>query len=140
MLCVSGAVAAGVQGGGVDSAFTLCGACRWACVPDEEWPTDPNQRSVITSDFDLATDYGDRRQEIVFIGANMDEQAICKQLDTALLTDEEMVKYSTRYASVSPQEPKPHSLPGSSASCCPCLLKGSVCLHGRLLPLQQWAH
>lgn len=62
---------------------------------------DPNQRQVIISDFDLDTNYGDRRQEIVFIGAGMDEEAICQQLDTALLTDEEMVKYKDRYATVS---------------------------------------
>ena len=70
-------------------------------MPDEEWPTDPHQRQVIISDFDLETPYGDRRQEIVFIGANMDETAICQQLDTALLTDEEMAKYEDRYSTVS---------------------------------------
>ena len=32
-------------------------------------------------------------QELVFIGADMDEAAITKQLDTALLTPEEMAKY-----------------------------------------------
>lgn len=60
------------------------------------------------SDFDLTTDFGDRRQEIVFIGSGMDEAAISRQLDTALLTNEEMVKYNERYAEVrspSPQEP-----------------------------------
>ena len=75
--------------------------CRWACVSEEEWPNDPNQRQVIISDFDLETKYGDRRQEIVFIGANMDETAICQQLDTALLTEEEMIKYEDRYSTVS---------------------------------------
>lgn len=67
-------------------------------MPDDEWPNDPTQRKVIISDFDLETPYGDRRQEIVFIGANMDERAICDQLDTALLSDEELVKYHERYA------------------------------------------
>jgi Cobalamin synthesis protein cobW C-terminal domain len=33
------------------------------------------------------------RQEIVFIGAGMDEVAISSQLDSALLTPEEMAKY-----------------------------------------------
>lgn len=33
-----------------------------------------------------------RRQEIVFIGAGMDETAISSQLDTALLTPDEMAK------------------------------------------------
>ncbi len=34
--------------------------------------------------------YGDRRQEIVFIGTQMDRAAICARLDDALLTVEEM--------------------------------------------------
>jgi hypothetical protein len=42
---------------------------------------------VILADFDLGSDYGDRRQEIVFIGAGMDRAAIETQLDSALLTD-----------------------------------------------------
>jgi hypothetical protein len=35
-------------------------------------------------------EYGDRRQELVFIGIDMDRHAICTQLDAALLTHEEM--------------------------------------------------
>lgn len=48
----------------------------------------PLQRDVILGDFvGEKGGFGDRRQEIVFIGAAMDEEAIEKQLDTALLTD-----------------------------------------------------
>ena len=36
-------------------------------------------------------------QEIVFIGAGMKEEAICKQLDGALLTDEELEKYNEKW-------------------------------------------
>lgn len=36
-------------------------------------------------------------QEIVFIGAGMKEEAICKQLDGALLTDEELQKYNQKW-------------------------------------------
>lgn len=44
----------------------------WAAVPDEEWPDDASgQRPIILSDFQPGC--GDRRQEIVFIGAGMDE-------------------------------------------------------------------
>ncbi len=52
----------------------------------------PLTNSFCLQDFDLATEYGDRRQEIVFIGVSMEEDNICAQLDGALLTDEEMVK------------------------------------------------
>ena len=50
------------------------------------------------SDFDLAGPYGDRRQEIVFIGAQMNRAAIEAQLDGALLTQEEMEAYGRQYA------------------------------------------
>jgi hypothetical protein len=36
--------------------------CRWAAVPEQEWPTLPAQRDIINSDFDPDTPYGDRRQ------------------------------------------------------------------------------
>jgi hypothetical protein len=50
-------------------------------------------------DFDAHTTYGDRRQEIVFIGVSMDEEKISAQLDGALLTEEEMGKYVQRWSS-----------------------------------------
>ena len=81
-------------------------------MPDDEWPQDPNQRKVIVSDFDLESAYGDRRQEIVFIGANMDEAAISRQLDSALLTDAELVKYHERYAGVGHSSPRKDQLFG----------------------------
>ncbi len=37
-------------------------ACRWAAVPGEDWPQDRAQRNIILGDFDMATQYGDRRQ------------------------------------------------------------------------------
>jgi len=74
----------------------------WAAVPDEDWPTESAQSDVILADWDMsdASSYGDRRQEIVFIGVNMDEAKICEQLDAALLTDAEMGEYTKRWASV----------------------------------------
>jgi G3E family GTPase len=67
----------------------------WAAVPKEEWPEEEGPKNSILADFD--GEYGDRRQEIVFIGAGMDESAICQQLDSALLTDDEMQQYSSQY-------------------------------------------
>lgn len=69
----------------------------WAAVPDSDWPNNPAQREVVLADFDKNGEYGDRRQEIVFIGAQMEEDAISAQLDAALLTDEEMVQYKKQY-------------------------------------------
>ena len=56
-------------------------------MPDADWPDNAPQRAVILADFDPASPYGDRRQEIVFIGAGMDRGAIESQLDSALLSD-----------------------------------------------------
>lgn len=70
----------------------------WAAVEDEEWPNGPKQRAAILSDF--GDKYGDRRQEIVFIGIGMDQPAIEAALDGCLLSDEEMQKYDVNWAKV----------------------------------------
>ncbi len=38
----------------------------------------------------MGSEYGDRRQELVFIGNGLDEVTLRARLDAALLTDEEM--------------------------------------------------
>lgn len=58
----------------------------WSVMPESEWPQDV--RSTILSHFE--GEYGDRRQEIVFIGIGMDEPALRKMLDEALLTEDEV--------------------------------------------------
>jgi G3E family GTPase len=60
----------------------------WATVPRSEWPADPGERADILANFD--GDYGDRRQELVFIGRRMDEAALRAALDRALMTDAEL--------------------------------------------------
>lgn len=67
----------------------------WAALPDEDWPESEAQKEAIKVDFE--GEYGDRRQELVFIGANMDKNAIFEQLDGALLTDEEMEMYKQQF-------------------------------------------
>ncbi|PSC76572.1 cobalamin biosynthesis isoform A [Micractinium conductrix] len=89
----------------------------WTAVPEGDWPTDPKQRSVILADFDAAGSYGDRRQEIVFIGASMDRTAIEQQLDSALLTDAEMEQYAVNYAKqADPQHPEYQALREATAA------------------------
>ena len=68
----------------------------WAAVPDADWPADAAQRGVVLSEFDGP--HGDRRQEIVFIGAGMDRAAISAQLDAALLSDDEFGRYEANWA------------------------------------------
>jgi G3E family GTPase len=69
----------------------------WTAVPDEDWPQHPAQRATVLADFDPQGVWGDRRQEIVFIGAGMDKEAISAQLDGALLTESEMEQYKQQY-------------------------------------------
>ena len=63
-------------------------AVWWDTVPQDEWPDDPESRASILCQFEGG--YGDRRQELVFIGRKLDEAAIRAALDACLLTDDEM--------------------------------------------------
>jgi G3E family GTPase len=64
------------------------GAGMWyAALPAEEWPTEPEARAEIERDFQEP--WGDRRQELVFIGVDLDEGALRQRLDDALLTPTE---------------------------------------------------
>jgi G3E family GTPase len=72
--------------------FSLAGAISsvaplgrwWASVPPERLPTHPEAKAEIAAKW--AEPWGDRRQEIVFIGAGLDRKAITAALDAALLT------------------------------------------------------
>ena len=63
----------------------------WAALPKEEWPEGQTQVDFIMHDYE--GEFGDRRQEIIFIGQKMDQHAIVKALDDALLTVEEMAAF-----------------------------------------------
>ena len=62
----------------------------WAAATAEYWPTDQVDIDRIEELFQGK--YGDRRQEIVFIGIDMDQKKIAKTLDSCLISDTDFAK------------------------------------------------
>ncbi len=60
----------------------------YAALPKEQWPDDPEQLRSIERCW--VEPYGDRMQEIVFIGIDMERDAIERDLNECLLTDAEL--------------------------------------------------
>lgn len=73
--------------------FSLAGALSsvaplggwWACVPSENWPDHVQAQRYIATHWQEP--WGDRRQELVFIGAGMDKAEITRRLDASLLSE-----------------------------------------------------
>ncbi len=71
--------------------FSLAGALStvtplgrwWASVPKDRWPVHPDALREMASKW--AEPWGDRRQELVFIGAGLDETSLRARLDSALI-------------------------------------------------------
>jgi len=59
----------------------------WAAVPLDDWPDDDAAKAEIRSAFQPP--YGDRRQELVFIGIGFDRVILQAALDDCLLRDDE---------------------------------------------------
>ncbi|MBP3960199.1 zinc metallochaperone GTPase ZigA [Gemmata sp. G18] len=78
----------------------------WADVPRDEWPTDPDERAEILATFE--GDYGDRRQELVFIGKALNQAVIRAALDGALVTEVEMLGGPALWAKI--RDPLPEWL------------------------------
>ena len=56
----------------------------WQFIPEEYWPTDDYRRTAILEKW--AEPAGDCRQELVFIGQNIDRQRLFAELDACLMT------------------------------------------------------
>ena len=62
----------------------------WKSVPKDDWPTDDESISEIKSQW--TEPYGDMRQELVFIGQEIDSRSMLKALNECLLSDDDVLK------------------------------------------------
>lgn len=60
----------------------------WRFVPREQWPQHVDNTAAILKNW--VAESGDCRQELVFIGQNIDFEKLSTALDACLLTDQEM--------------------------------------------------
>lgn len=60
----------------------------WSAVDAAQWPREAELRDEIRSQFEQP--WGDRRQELVFIGMNVEESAVREDLKRCVMTEEEL--------------------------------------------------
>ena len=61
----------------------------WKSVPKDNWPDDEEYLQSIAEKW--VEPFGDMRQELVFIGQNLDQQGITQELDQCLLDEQELL-------------------------------------------------
>lgn len=74
------------QAGGINSVSPA--GTWWAAVPSEDWGHPDGERPDEKPNWDPT--FGDRAQQIVFIGQSLDEASIRKRLDACLLLESEL--------------------------------------------------
>ena len=62
----------------------------WRSVPKKDWPTDEESLKTIRENW--VEPFGDMRQELVFIGQNLDQEAMIQALDDCLVSEDDMLK------------------------------------------------
>lgn len=58
----------------------------WVEVPSEQWPSGEAFNNLLKQHWDPV--WGDRRNELVFIGIGMDEAALRRELDACLVDED----------------------------------------------------
>ncbi len=64
------------------------GGMFWNAIAREQWPTDEEYLASIHSSW--REPYGDMRQELVFIGQNLEQSQLVSDLDSCLLSNDEL--------------------------------------------------
>ena len=62
----------------------------WSSVPVNSWPTDEESIDNIRDQWEEP--FGDKRQELVFIGQSLDKEAMLEDLNKCLLSEDELLK------------------------------------------------
>ena len=78
-----------------------CAGKWWASIPKEQWPEE-YQQDILAQ---WEEPFGDCRQEIVFIGQHIDEHQVRQELDSCLLSNEEMAAGSVIWKNYPDQFP-----------------------------------
>ena len=71
----------------------------WKAVPEQDWPEDKDYLASIKRMW--VEPFGDMRQELVFIGQGLDQQAMTQALDACLLSEEEVLRGVAYWATLS---------------------------------------
>ena len=71
----------------------------WKAVPEQDWPEDKDYLASIKRMW--VEPFGDMRQELVFIGQGLDQQAMTQALDECLLSEEEVLRGVAYWATLS---------------------------------------
>ena len=70
----------------------------WKAIPKKNWPADNEYLSSIKKVW--VEPFGDMRQELVFIGQNMDKDALINGLDACLLSEEDVLRGETYWTTL----------------------------------------
>ncbi|CUB04497.1 zinc metallochaperone GTPase ZigA [Marinomonas fungiae] len=83
----------------------------WHAVPRQYWPQDEESLAIIKDSW--VEPFGDMRQELVFIGQNLDKEAMTQALEAALLTEDELLQGKDSWLEL--EDPFPEWQPGAAA-------------------------
>jgi G3E family GTPase len=81
-----------------------CAGEWWVATPSEQWPSTSEELAEIKKDWHPV--WGDRHQELVFIGHEMNRADLTRRLDACLLTDAEMEQGVKKWKTL--KDPFPH--------------------------------